>query len=113
MVDAERLVDRRYSKPPILEVVVAIHFENELELKSMRAFARKVRARFPHEENLLNIELKFGTALADSTKQTTPQQIGLRVTNQDKNKLVVMNKTQFALGNLAPYISWGCSRRRA
>ena len=51
-----------YSRPPIIEAVLALHLTDPVPEKKIAAFARKLKRKFPWEERLnqvtANIELR-------------------------------------------------------
>jgi uncharacterized protein (TIGR04255 family) len=78
-----------YVKPPIVEAVIAVHFQTPLDQKDIEAFARKNKKSFPFAEEMVSIQ----TAVNLHTKQqmsTTAQKIGYKLSSADRTRLTAI-----------------------
>lgn len=93
-----------YKKPPIVEAVIAVHFSVPLHQKEIDVFARMNRNEFPFSEKILSLE----TAVNLQTEQpiSTAQKIGLKLSNEDRTRLVLIHPRQFGVIQRAPYSGW-------
>jgi uncharacterized protein (TIGR04255 family) len=93
-----------YIKPPIVEAVIAIHFDTHLEQKFIEKFVRKYKKDFPFNVEIIEVLGTFNTY----TNQTNSniQKIGAKISNSDQSKIITILNTQFAVSQLAPYTDW-------
>jgi hypothetical protein len=93
-----------YKEPPIIEAVIAMHFAVPIELKSIEAFALKRQARFPRNDDMLEMSTSFDTKTTRTA--STMKKVGRKFHSPDGACVIVITPAQLAVIQRAPYTDW-------
>jgi uncharacterized protein (TIGR04255 family) len=101
-------VSQKYPKPPILEAILQVRYEQPLTEGKLKRVPKILRAEYPKSKEeadyQLAVELKDGA----SSPQPKPQIVdrGPRLTSENDQKIVVMRGASTLLAYQAPYPGW-------
>jgi uncharacterized protein (TIGR04255 family) len=95
---------RVYKKPPIIEAVIALHFFSPVELKAIEVYAAKRKARFPRNEEVIQMNASFNPQTGQTASNVL--KFGRKLVSADGSRTVIAQPPQFAVSQLAPYTDW-------
>jgi uncharacterized protein (TIGR04255 family) len=93
-----------YKKPPIVEAVIAISFSTPLDLKTIDAFARKRKSRFPRIEDMIQVTAEINTQMRQADSNV--RKFGRKLTSADSTHVIIITQGQIAICHLNPYANW-------
>lgn len=93
-----------YSRPPILEAVIALHFAPEIGDKAIERFVKKRQTDFPDVQQIVDVEMAIN--MANPRQSARIQTKGKQLRTTDGSSQIICRHEQMAYAKLAPYISW-------
>ena len=93
-----------YVKPPILEAVYQITFQDLIEEKSVSKISEKLGTKFETRKARNEIEVIIDSQTSETT--TNVQAAGVEFRDESGTKIVVLTTKNFLYGELAPYSGW-------
>ena len=93
-----------YSRPPIIEAVLALHFADPLTEKEIASFTRKLKKKFPWEEKLNHLTANIDIATGQASSFVA--NAGFKLDSPDRSQLVIIQPGVLAAIQRPPYTSW-------
>lgn len=97
-----------YKRPPITECVVEFRFSDQLEFEAIQKRVDKFKRFYPNE--IQNLE--FTGEFSDQGFKGSQQFVGVRLSTSDELQILMINRTNFIVSQLAPYTGWEEFSRR-
>lgn len=93
-----------YSRPPIVEAVLALHFADPLSEKEIVALTRRLKRKFPWEEKLNQVTANFDMATGQATSSLAS--LGSKLDSLDRSQIVMIQPGFLSAIQRPPYTSW-------
>lgn len=91
-----------YSKAPITEAVIELRFSEDLSFEDIQKRIDKFKKLYPQESRTV----AFTGEMSERGFSGTQEPIGIRLSTGDELQVLVINKNNFTVSQLAPYVGW-------